>query len=165
MIDKFIILFAGVSVIEAQVSLAAVLLCYTEVESDCFGMADVKVAVGLWRESRHDPAASGSSVFSKDFSRVSSINVTSNQCLYVYGRLFISLSIFFLDLCWFGDFLLFGICGGFRQSCKSLLFLFLQNSVDNASISPLVNVLHFCYEKREIKVVSIFVDLRFVFLD
>ena len=46
------ILLRGVGIVEAQVADAIVLFCYTEVHADGLGMANVQVAVGLWRETR-----------------------------------------------------------------------------------------------------------------
>jgi len=77
-VNKFVVFLAWVCVIEAQVSLTTVFLGDAEVESDCFGVADVEVAIWLWREARHDSAASGSSVFGKDFCRISGIYVASD---------------------------------------------------------------------------------------
>src|SRR5262249_17131756 len=53
-IDVFLLLLAGVGVVEAQVAMAAVLECGAEVEADRLGVADVQVAVGLGRKARAD---------------------------------------------------------------------------------------------------------------
>jgi hypothetical protein len=50
--DVFFLFLGRISVVEAQVALAAVLLCDAEVEAYRFGMADVEVAVRLRWEAR-----------------------------------------------------------------------------------------------------------------
>ena len=48
----FGVLLHGVRVVEAQVGLPAIFLSNTEVQTDGLGVADMQIAVRLWRESR-----------------------------------------------------------------------------------------------------------------
>src|SRR5688500_7927365 len=50
-IDVFDLLLGWIGVIHSQVALAAVLAGDTDVQADGFGMTDVKIAVGLGRET------------------------------------------------------------------------------------------------------------------
>ena len=53
-IDVFVVFFFRVGVIETQVAQAVVNVRQTEVQADGFGVADVQVAVGFWRETGLD---------------------------------------------------------------------------------------------------------------
>ena len=50
----FGVFFYGVGVVEAQVCFSAVFLSEAEIKADRFGVANVEVAVGFWREARQD---------------------------------------------------------------------------------------------------------------
>ena len=50
-INIFLVFFFRVGIVEAQVATAAVLLGEAEIEQDRFGMAEMQVAVWLWREA------------------------------------------------------------------------------------------------------------------
>ena len=53
----FIVLLAGVGVVEAQVAHAAVALGNAEVHADGFGMSYMQIAIRLWREASLYPSA------------------------------------------------------------------------------------------------------------
>ena len=53
-IDVFLVFFRRVGVIETEIALATKLLRQTEVQADRLGMADMQVAIGLWREAGDD---------------------------------------------------------------------------------------------------------------
>src|SRR5262245_22383788 len=52
-IDIFLLLLGGIGVVEAQVTAAAEFLRDAEIEADCLRVANMQIAVGLWRKARH----------------------------------------------------------------------------------------------------------------
>ncbi len=56
-LDVFHVFGFRVGVVEAQMADAAKLLGHAEVETDGFGVADMEIAVGLWRKAGCHPAA------------------------------------------------------------------------------------------------------------
>src|SRR5688572_514978 len=90
-IDVLLFFFSWVCVVEPQVEFATVLLRKAEVQADAFGVADVKVAVGLGRKPRVHAAAvlSGGAVSVDDlldkvagrFFAGWSVGLAHNDCL------------------------------------------------------------------------------------
>ena len=78
MVDKFVVLFAGVRVVESQIGVAAISFCDLEVEADSFGVSNVQVAVWLGRETSVDLAPSEFAMLGEDFSRVANVNITTD---------------------------------------------------------------------------------------
>ena len=56
-LNIFSILFHWIGIVEAQVTSPSISLCNTEVDSNSFGMANVKVSIRLWRETRLNAVA------------------------------------------------------------------------------------------------------------
>ena len=52
-----VVLLAGVGIVETEVAHAIVVLGHAEVHTDCLGMANMQVAIGLGREARLNAAA------------------------------------------------------------------------------------------------------------
>ena len=78
MVDKFVVLFTGVRVVEPQISIAAISFCDLKIEADSFGVSNMQVAVWLGRETRMDFAPSEFAMFCEDFSRVANVNITTD---------------------------------------------------------------------------------------
>ena len=53
-VDIFLLFLGRICVIEAQMAAAPELFCHTEIQADGFGVADMEVAIGFRRKSRHD---------------------------------------------------------------------------------------------------------------
>ena len=53
-VNVFVVFFFGVGVVKTQVTQAVVNIRQTEVQADGFGVSDVQVAVGFWRETGLD---------------------------------------------------------------------------------------------------------------
>ena len=67
-VDVFLAFFFRIGVIETQVTATAELLGHAEVQTDGFGMANMQVAIRLWRESGHYPLNfARSQIFFDDF--------------------------------------------------------------------------------------------------
>ena len=49
--DEFFILLGGVGIVVAQIAFALILLRQGKIQANGLGMADMQIAVGLWRET------------------------------------------------------------------------------------------------------------------
>jgi hypothetical protein len=71
-VDEFLVLLDGISVIVSEISKTAIFLGESKVESHSFSMTDVQISIRLWRESCHDFSTSGSLVLLQQLFGVSS---------------------------------------------------------------------------------------------
>ena len=79
MIDELIVLFAWVRVIKTQVSVSSIGFSHLEVKSDGFGVTDMQVAIGFWRESSVDQTFCEGSMLRYDLRCVADVHISSNQ--------------------------------------------------------------------------------------
>jgi len=79
-INELLVLLHGVCVVIAQVSLPAIFFSKSKVKAHSLCVPDVKVTIGLRRESSHNLASSCCTVLLQNFFRVSrSFNISSND--------------------------------------------------------------------------------------
>jgi len=169
-VNEFIVLLAGVSVVESQVSIAAVLFSDGEVKADGLSVTNVQVAIGLWGESSHDAATSERIMLGQLLCTVASINIATDQLLNVDGLCLLFLLILSCLSCWLGfgcwlSLLLLSTFLLWWRFTKQGNLLFLNDLANLAAVSPLVHVLHLVQENSEVKVVFLRGDRVLVFLE
>ena len=78
-IDELIIFLARVSVVESEISFAAVGLGNLKVEANRLGVADVKISIWFGREPGVHLTLSEGTVCSKDLGGVPNVDIATNQ--------------------------------------------------------------------------------------
>ncbi len=53
-IDKFLVFFGRVGIVKTQMASSLIVFRQTEIQADGFGMPDMQVTIGFWRETGDD---------------------------------------------------------------------------------------------------------------